>query len=122
MGAMGAGIALKIKNKYPIVFKKYKAMCAQNRFNLGQIQLVRVSDSLIVCNLAGQHRYGRDRCYTDYDAVRTALKKLNYHSQQFNQMVFIPYKMGCSLAGGDWNLVSNIIFEEISHAIICNYA
>ena len=31
---------------------------------------------------------------------------------------YIPYKMGCSLAGGDWNIVSRLIKDYIPSAII----
>jgi len=32
--------------------------------------------------------------------------------------VYIPYKIGCDLAGGDWNIIEKIIEEDFPDAII----
>lgn len=126
-GVMGAGLAKQIKDKYPVVFLAYKAMCEEDkklRLRTGQLQsnllgriqvcykenypIGRVDDPQVIVNLFAQDRYGRDgRCYTDYDALRLCLEKVN---QRFaGKSVAVPYLMGCGLAGGDWNVVSKLI-------------
>ena len=116
-GVMGCGIALAIKCKWPIVFEKYRAF----KFCLGQIQLVQVASQLWVCNLAGQDRYGRDRCYTDYPALYTAFRKLNTWAVQHSLPIAIPFRMGCNNAGGDWVTVQNIIEFELCDCQITFY-
>jgi len=106
-GVMGCGIALQIRRKWPITYERYRA----HKFSLGQIQLVQVAPGLWVCNLAGQDRYGRDRRYTDYEALRIAFVKLNTWASKQDLPIAIPFRMGCSNAGGDWNVVSQIITE-----------
>lgn len=118
-GKMGRGIALDIKNRYPVAFNKYKLQCAHGQMKLGKIQVVQVAANLFIGNLAGQDRYGRDKRYTDYDAVRTCLKKIKIWAAERSIQVYIPYKMGCSNAGGDWDIVYKIIEEEAPNAIIC---
>lgn len=118
-GKMGAGLALAIRQKWPIVFEKYKAMCDRGLFQLGSIQPVQVSETLWVCNLAGQEGYGRGQQQTDYDAVRTGLEKLNKWASDRSLQVYLPHGMGCGLAGGDWSVIEQIIKETVPSALIC---
>lgn len=117
-GAMGAGLALAIKRKWPIVFEKYKVMCDRQLFHLGSIQPVQVSETLWVCNLAGQEFYGKG-LQTDYEAVRMGLEKINKWAGDRNFQVYLPYKMGAGLAGGDWAVIEQIIKETAPSAVIC---
>lgn len=118
-GKMGRGIALDIKKKFPIVFNKYKLQCAHGHLKIGMVYIVQVAEKLFIGNLAGQDRYGLDKRYTDYDAVRTCLQKIKKWSVDRKLAVYIPYKMGCNNAGGDWDVVYDIIKDEIPEAIIC---
>ena len=111
---MGAGLALQIRNKWPKVYQSY----LQHKFGLGQIQLVRITPELYVCNLAGQDRYGRDKRYTDYTAIKIGFIKLNMVACKQKLPVYIPKYMGCNLAGGDWNIVNKIIKETLTK---CEY-
>ena len=62
-------------------------------------------------NVFAQDGCGHDKCYTDYEAMRTAFHKL---AISFRDSIFrIPYKMGCGLAGGNWDTVLTIINEEL---------
>ena len=126
-GVMGAGLAKQIKEKYPTVFKYYKARCdadkeARKRLVLSKSNLLglaqicykedyrvgQVEDTQVIVNCFAQDRYGRDgRCYTDYAALK---KCFEYVNQRFaGKKVAIPYLMGCGLAGGDWKIVSELI-------------
>jgi len=109
-GVMGAGIALKIKRKWPVVFERYRKF----KFKLGYVQFIEVADGLWVCNLAGQDRYGRDKCYTDYDALREGFRKLFKWASNKDLKIYIPKGMGCSNAGGDWKIVSKLILDILT--------
>lgn len=106
---MGCGIALQIKQRFPKAFERYKAF----KFKPGMIQLVEVGPDLYVCNLAGQDRYGRDKRYTEYNALRKGFAKLNVWSKPRDLPIFIPKYMGSANAGGDWETVSEIINSEL---------
>lgn len=115
-GVMGAGLAKDIRNKWPIVFKKYK----ERLWKPGDVQFVNVDTNLYVCNLAGQYHYGREKvCYTIYEAVELGLIKVNHFCVTQKLQAYIPYKMGCNLAGGDWKIMEKIINKVIPNAIIC---
>jgi len=117
MGKMGAGIALALRKKWPQVYTDYMKAYELNQLRLGQVVFTTiVPDQLIVANLCGQYRYGRDKRYTDYSALeRCLVSVVNYNS---NLPVYIPYRMGCGLAGGSWEMVSAIVNNIIPNAIV----
>lgn len=121
-GVMGAGLALKIKYKYKQAFDYYQNVCCEPFLKtlLGKVQLVQIREDFYVANLFSQFFYGREqKVYTDYDALKTCFKDLAGKSNQLGLPVYLPYKIGCGLAGGDWNIVLDIINQTLPEAIIC---
>jgi len=127
---MNADLAKQIRNKYPNVYKEYvdlinwakeeyKRGYSKKESLLGSIQFVECSDGKIVANLFGQDRYGRDKQYTDYEALEKCLYSL-YESVTWEnnklkgKSIAIPYGIGCGLGGGDWNTVYGIIEKIFS--------
>lgn len=118
-GKMGAGLAKGIRKKYPKVYKEYMKQYNEGRLKLGNIMVIPVSPRLSIINIASQDRYGRDRRYTDYKALRNCLKELKKFINKWDiKKVYFPYKMGCNLGGGDWNIVESMIEKHIPNAII----
>ncbi|KIN27490.1 macro domain-containing protein [Bacillus subtilis] len=119
-GVMGAGLAKAILNKYPNVKKEYQSF---RNFNLnkgltdkdllGLVNYVRVSDVKVIANIFGQVNIKKNRfdntVYTKTDALTRGLKEVKELSKQLNNSVAIPYGIGCGLAGGDWNIISELI-------------
>ena len=73
----------------------------------------------IICNIGGRKicSYPRDRCHTDYKAFNKCCKVLKNFIEEYKLnkddiTIGFPYKIGCGLAGGDWNIVYNIIEDE----------
>lgn len=104
IGAMGCGVALAIRNRYPVVYQSFKRYI----FELGNVQIVRVSPSLFVANLAGQYRVGRQSRQTDYVALSLCLSKL---ASRGISPAYFPFRMGCANAGGDWSIVEPMILK-----------
>ena len=112
MGVMGSGLAKQIRNKYPEVYANYKDYLKNYKGKiLGSAQSVVCHDGKIVFNLFGQYGYGRDKQYTDYNALKSALSSLYLFTYNKNLSIAFPYNLGCGLAGGDWNVVYKIIEE-----------
>ena len=109
---MGAGLALQIKQRYPKHYNDYM----KSKMILGQIVVSRVSQELTVVGIIGQDGYGRDRRYTDYDALEEGFKRIALIRE--GKPVYIPYGIGCGLAGGDWKVVSKLIEKHIPNAIL----
>ncbi|WGE37170.1 Appr-1-p processing protein [Bacillus stercoris] len=119
-GVMGAGVAKAILNKYSNVKKEYQSF---RNFNLnkgltdkdllGLVNYVRVSDGKVIANVFGQINIKKNRfdktVYTKTEALTRGLKEVKELSKQLNKSVAIPYGIGCGLAGGDWNIISELI-------------
>ncbi|GKS11223.1 Appr-1-p processing protein [Paenibacillus chitinolyticus] len=111
MGVMGAGLAKLIKRDYPEVFKQYKQSCSNKGELLGRCQIVSTKNEKCIANLFGQYGYGVQKRHTDYIALRGALNELMSLAMKSGQSIALPYNIGCGLAGGDWDIVGQIIEE-----------
>jgi O-acetyl-ADP-ribose deacetylase (regulator of RNase III) len=121
-GVMGAGLAKQIRDRYPGAYDAYVSFCQKHGNNAPLGNIVSWGDKnrdLWILNLIAQNGYGRDRQYTDYLALRTCLTSANYFSKKAGLDLYIPYKIGCGLAGGDWKIVEEIINDVTPDAIIC---
>ena len=120
---MASGIAKQIRERYPVVYKKY----LEHDGRLGEVKLYDVSQSCynrfkFIANFYSQDTYGYDgKLYTNYNAIRQCFKIINQLGKQQYQYQYIekfslaiPYKIGCGLGGGDWDIVSQIIIEELT--------
>lgn len=114
-GVMGGGLAKQIRDVYPNVYYIYKRKCEAMKRGiggLGDVLYTPVPESgFIIANIFGQDGYGRDKCYTDYDALRKAFTSISLEFPY--RTIRIPYKLGCGLAGGDWSVVWYIICETL---------
>lgn len=121
-GKMGAGIALSIRKKWPIVYKDYMDAYSEGHLIPGAVILSTITlRELYVANLCGQLNYGRDKKYTIYSAVRACLIELDTMTHNTTLPIYIPKGMGCSLAGGNWDVVLNIIKEVLPNVTIVDY-
>ena len=117
-GVMGGGVAKQIKNKYPNVFAAYQTRCRIQKENnkplLGKVQWVKTPDGRLCANMFAQDRYGHDKCYTDYFAFRDCLINIIHTIEEYDMpagVIAFPYKIGCGLAGGNWNVILPMIEE-----------
>lgn len=128
-GVMGSGIAKQIRAKWPRVYMEYAYDCSIVNWedSLGSCLLLDTPSNQWVANLFGQNGYGRDKMYTDYAAVESALIKMKDRILQqvpadrlATLRIGIPYGMGCGLGGGSWDIVYAIIkkvFENSQYVI-----
>ena len=116
---IGSGVAKAIITKWPIVKVKYHEWCNLRTSDelIGTIQIVSISNDLMVVNCFSQKDKGYDgKLYTDYSSIRKCLESIKTLKLS---PLYIPYKMGCGLGGGDWNVVSGILNEVCPEVIIC---
>jgi O-acetyl-ADP-ribose deacetylase (regulator of RNase III) len=117
-GKMGAGVALQIRQAFPLAYQQYMASYQAGQLQLGNVVYCKMNDQLVVAHLCGQYYYGRDKQYTDYVALDKALRNVHIFSFSTRLVPYIPFKMGCSLAGGNWNIVNTMIEKLVPNAII----
>lgn len=82
---------------------------------MGHVHIAHNSDGKIVANIFSQLDVGRNERKTDYKKLKIGLKKVCKYAKENNLSVALPYKIGCGLAGGNWNIVYKIIdsvFED----------
>lgn len=118
---MAGGLAGKIFKQYPEAFEKYKQACKDKTLKLGLIQPILITKVpyLVLANLAGQEKVNPHERQTDYVALSNCLNKVNIFATKVNKQLYIPYKIGCGLGGGDWDIVSSLIEIHCPEAVIC---
>ena len=127
-GVMGSGIAKEIKERIPEAYSAYRKHyeMLQER-GTSKHFLGSCVEGGRVLNLIGQEYYGKDKKrYVNYGALASALSHC-FHVIQFDVdgenliyppdvTVGIPFNMASDRAGGDWN----IVLELIEHCL-ANY-
>lgn len=117
-GVMGSGLAKQIKDKYPEVFNAYYYYCKTHELKdiFGSALICEYSNGKYIANLFGQDKYGHG-LQTDYDMFKKALQEIHDFAKDHKLSVALPYKIGCGLAGGDWNrvfdIINEIFFDEV---------
>lgn len=110
---MGSGVAKVLFDKYPSVkedyhfyHKEYEEHIDSNEELLGIYSVSDQSDGKSILNCYTQEFYGYDeRKYVSYDAIFNCFKSM---VDLGVKEIAIP-KIGCGLAGGNWEIVSRII-------------
>ena len=114
LGGMGAGVALAIMKKWPVVRTEYKRWFAAGEgFALGDVQFVEVEDNIIVANMVAQHGYSTPKTPAiRYDALRACLEKVAVKAGLLEAAIHAP-RFGAGLAGGRWEEIEKIVEETM---------
>ena len=113
MCAMGAGIAKQIRATFPAAYEADCETEAAARDKLGTISQAIVQcgeHTLTVVNGYTQYHWKGPDGRADYEAIRGVMQQVK--SQFSGQRIGYP-KIGAGLAGGDWEIISAIIVEEL---------
>lgn len=112
-GAMGSGVALAIKNKWPKIYEEYKKL-PMGKAMLGTAQLVPINDddTLFVANCFTQVFYGTSGRFADPDAIERSLHLVYRWADYYNLPVFLP-KIGALRGGLDWETEVFPIIQQL---------
>ena len=133
-GVMGGGVAAAIADKILTAeqYAAYSNYCRQaGRTALGNVQLLGNVPGLVVANMFCQDeaKPQLDGKYdiTDYEAMLTCFIRIRDLAEAHNMTVHIPHRIGCGIAGGDWNLVRQLIYSVFHESpvdafIVCREA
>lgn len=114
----GAGFVLAISNKWELPEKEYRSL-SKNKMKLGYVQKVVVEKGVIVCNMIGQEDTKPNEFGVPpirYSAIGVALKDVSSLAKALNASIHLV-KIGCGLAGGNWNIMEKVIEESIDPSI-----
>lgn len=108
----GAGIALQILKKFPMAFEQDKKTEYGSKEKMGSISFctVPLGRGFVIVNGYSQYGCGVGKTQTDYKSVRNVFKCVK---KEFSGMRIGYPLYGAGLAGGDWNVISKIINEEL---------
>lgn len=111
--AMGAGIALQIKTKYPAASEADKNTIQGHKGKLGTYTSAQVGD-LTIINAYTQYMPGLNDLKENYSAIHNVMKKIAVDFQ--GKRIGLPF-IGAGLAGGDWNIIKDIISANLEGMI-----
>lgn len=58
---------------------------------------------------------------TDYEAMKKALHYIKLWASNNNLSICMPYKIGCGIANGDWEVVEQIIADVFDNYEVTLY-
>lgn len=135
-GRMGSGIAPLIKQKYPSAYEVYrKQYLTDTGLVLGNITCAapfqKVPFIIVNSNIQDKYRgYHNDdgtiepanKVYCDYNALESCFTHINTKAKAVLDLCSLPVEVhfpliGCGLANGDWNIVSEIIDRVLDDRI-----
>ncbi len=121
-GVFEKGLDGQIRKLFPEVEKTYKLLTKQWQEQadgrtgalLGRVSAQPVQKDgrwFLIANLYGQDDYGKDKVYTDYRALEQAVQEIRdfADARDKQEKIAFPYMIGCSNAGGDWEVVQGIL-------------
>jgi O-acetyl-ADP-ribose deacetylase (regulator of RNase III) len=117
VGAWGRGFVVALSKRWPEPELRYRAWHKGEDtlpFALGEVQFVKVTDTIWIANLIGQHDIHTHQGVPPirYEALRAGLRKVAMEARRLGASVHMP-RIGCGLAGGNWETVSQIITEQL---------
>lgn len=119
LGGWGAGFVKAISRKWvapEIAYRKWFKTGSYNntKFQLGEIQIVKVEQNLSIINMIAQNGYSTARVPAiDYKALEVCLNKVAEYIQKENCSIHAP-RIGAGLAGGKWDIVEELINKTIT--------
>jgi O-acetyl-ADP-ribose deacetylase (regulator of RNase III) len=109
---MGSGIAKLIRYNFPSAYEAdCKTVCG-DRKKLGTFSstVITHSSTFVVVNAYTQYNYGGSKIHADYDAIQKVFRLIK---ASFTGLRIGYPKIGAGLAGGDWDLIKNLIENEL---------
>lgn len=128
VGAWGKGFVLALSKRFnepERQFKRWAAGETGQPYALGEVQFVVVRPDLVVANLVGQHDIARKGSSSAtppvrYDAIRQGLGRVREQAEATGASIHMP-RIGAGLAGGDWNIIGQIIEQELAGLLVKVY-
>lgn len=110
---MGAGIAKAIRSTFPEAYAADRKTIKGDKNKLGTFSFATVERNgceITIVNGYTQFHWRGPGMLADYDAIRSVMRTVK--SRLLGKRIGYP-KIGAGLAKGDWNVISQIIGEEL---------
>ena len=106
-GAMGKGIAVAFRARWPEMYAAYKARCRDGRFGLGDVFLWE-EDGVLIFNLGTQKSW---RSRAELPAIRRAVAEMLRLAEARGLAEIALPRIGAGLGGLDWAEVCGLLEE-----------
>lgn len=124
VGAMGKGIALEFKKRYPAMYERYKVLCKEGYIKIGSLWLYKDDDGKWILNFPTKQHWLNP---SEIDYIIQGLDKFiaTYKERGITSIAF-PM-LGCNNGGLDKSLVLMIMreylntCEDLDVEIYCNW-
>lgn len=131
IGAWGKGFVMALSDRWydPEIYYRdwFNGNLANAPFELGEVQFVPTElkhfpDGIFVVNMISQHgtRSENNPKPIDYIALEKCLAKVAKVAKKLNASVHMP-RIGCGLAGGNWETIESIINNTMSDLSVTVY-
>lgn len=126
----GAGLAKQIKERYPVAYKVDSEAYKKGLAVLGSYTYAKLRDNKYIFNCYAQDLYEKSLANipTSYDAIYSSLMcvkgklyEIHHNNEEFIPHIGFPYKMGCGLGGGNWEIYKKIIDECIGNSFTYDF-
>jgi O-acetyl-ADP-ribose deacetylase (regulator of RNase III) len=110
-GAMGAGIALEFKRRFPAMFADYRCRCRRGEVRLGQPYIWRSEDGrgISVLNFPTKDHW---RDFSRLEPLLAGLGWLRSHYRQWGVSSLAVPALGCGYGGLRWEEVRPVLIES----------
>lgn len=105
VGAMGAGVALLFKKRYPKMFADYQRACRAGEVRPGRLHIWKAGPDWVVNFPTKRHWKDPSR----YEDVEAGLKALREYLQAQGKVTVALPALGCGLGGLSWERVFPMI-------------
>ncbi len=116
IGGWGRGFVMALSKRWKQPEALYRSWAkSKEKFNLGEIQTVQVDANLWVGNMIGQRDTKKSPDGTPpvrYEAINRCLEKVYLFAIENNCSVHLP-RIGCGLAGGEWDKVAPLLTSNL---------
>lgn len=113
-GAMGKGIALQFKERFPLMYQEYKELCKTGQFSLGDVFLYEYQNGYIF-NLGTQKTW---KTKADIQAIQNGIAKmLSIASEKNVRQIALP-AIGSGLGGLNFASVGATHHESPRHGLL----
>ena len=111
VGAMGKGIALQFKAKFPEMYEQYKALCKDNKYKVGDVFQYQYGDGYIY-NLGTQKTWWEK---AELEYIEKSLHKMLEMAENEGVKEIAMPAIGAGLGGRSWDDIRPLINEVASN-------
>jgi O-acetyl-ADP-ribose deacetylase (regulator of RNase III) len=116
VGAMGKGIAVLFKNQWPAMYARYKELCNESQFSLGDVFVWRDSvTGRTIFNLGTQASWRSRACP---DAIRKAVGQMMETAAELGVSTIAMPLIGSGLGGLEPRLVQTLLTEVAADSAV----